>query len=191
MIAVATYLAGNVALTAAAIRSAMRRHIARIERQPAATDRDFVRDTAHRSIALHTVDANVRHYELPPAFFAHFLGPARKYSSAFYPAETESLAEAEQLALAETAALAEAGMSFDRIVSVEMFEPMANWRPLLPCIQGWLNPNGALFLHIFTHRCRPSYYDPASREWMARHFFAGGIMPSPGLIRVYRLLPVR
>jgi cyclopropane-fatty-acyl-phospholipid synthase len=75
--------------------------------------------------------------------------------------------------------------SFDRIVSVEMFEHMANWRPLLARLESWLAPGGRLFMHIFTHRRRPSYYEPMSGEWMARHFFAGGIMPSPGLIRQF------
>ncbi|HWC63017.1 MAG TPA: cyclopropane-fatty-acyl-phospholipid synthase family protein [Rhizomicrobium sp.] len=79
----------------------------------------------------------------------------------------------------------EAAGPFDRIVSVEMFEHMANWRPLLTRLRSWLAPDGRLFLHIFTHRSRPSYYEPSSGEWMARHFFAGGIMPSPGLIRQF------
>ncbi|MGH7438639.1 MAG: class I SAM-dependent methyltransferase, partial [Polyangiaceae bacterium] len=77
------------------------------------------------------------------------------------------------------------GTQFDRVVSVEMFEHMSNWRPLLTRIHGWLKPDGALFLHVFTHQRRPSYYDPTSGEWMAKYFFTGGIMPSPGLIRMY------
>ena len=45
---------------------------------------------------------------------------------------------------------------FDRIVSVEMFEHMANWRELLTRARGWLKPEGRLFIHVFTHRTRPT-----------------------------------
>jgi cyclopropane-fatty-acyl-phospholipid synthase len=51
-------------------------------------------------IALHTEAANIQHYELPPEFFEHCLGPRLKYSSAYYPTGLESLAQAEELMLA-------------------------------------------------------------------------------------------
>ena len=72
---------------------------------------------------------------------------------------------------------------FDRVVSVEMFEHMSNWQGLLGRIRHWLAPGGALFLHVFSHRSgayRFDHDDPA--DWIARHFFTGGIMPSHGLI---------
>jgi cyclopropane-fatty-acyl-phospholipid synthase len=50
-------------------------------------------------VALHTDAANIQHYELPPEFFAHCLGPRLKYSSAYYPTGLESLAEAEEAML--------------------------------------------------------------------------------------------
>lgn len=72
---------------------------------------------------------------------------------------------------------------FDRIVSVEMFEHMANWRGLLARVRGWLAPAGRLFLHVFTHRSQPYRFDKADKtDWIAQHFFTGGIMPSHGLI---------
>ena len=43
-------------------------------------------------------------------------------------------------------------MKFDRIISIEMFEHMRNWNKLLHNISNWLNPNGLLFVHIFTHK---------------------------------------
>ena len=73
---------------------------------------------------------------------------------------------------------------FDRVVSVEMFEHMANWRTLLGRIQSWLAPDGRLFVHVFAHRTRPyrfDHHDPA--DWIAQHFFTGGIMPSHGLMQ--------
>ena len=74
---------------------------------------------------------------------------------------------------------------FDRVVSVEMFEHMANWQPLLARIRTWLKPQGRLFLHIFTHPSRPVRYAQGDGNWMAQHFFTGGIMPTAGLIRQF------
>ena len=75
---------------------------------------------------------------------------------------------------------------FDRIVSVEMFEHMSNWRALLGRIRGWTAPGGKLFLHVFSHRSRPYRFDQADKEdWIAQHFFTGGVMPSHGLIRQF------
>ncbi|BCM19139.1 cyclopropane-fatty-acyl-phospholipid synthase [Mesorhizobium sp. J8] len=72
---------------------------------------------------------------------------------------------------------------FDRVVSVEMFEHMSNWRNLLARIRGWLEPEGRLFVHVFSHRHSPYRFDHRDEaDWIAQHFFTGGIMPSHGLI---------
>ena len=73
--------------------------------------------------------------------------------------------------------------SFDRIVSVEMFEHMRNYERLLQRIGSWLNPGGALFVHVFCHR-RYSYFFEVDgvADWMARQFFTGGMMPSVDLL---------
>jgi cyclopropane-fatty-acyl-phospholipid synthase len=75
---------------------------------------------------------------------------------------------------------------FHRIVSVEMFEHMMNWRQLMIRVKSWLAPNGRFFLHIFTHRAGSYLFDGADAEdWIARHFFTGRVMPSHHLIRQY------
>ena len=72
---------------------------------------------------------------------------------------------------------------FDRVVSVEMFEHMANWQALLARVKTWLKPDGRLFVHVFTHRTTPYRFDVEDEaDWIAQHFFAGGVMPSHGLM---------
>ena len=44
-------------------------------------------------------------------------------------------------------------------------------------------PDGRLFIHVFTHRSQPYRFDHGDKaDWIAQHFFTGGIMPSHGLI---------
>lgn len=73
--------------------------------------------------------------------------------------------------------------SFDRVVSVEMFEHVRNHRQLLRLIADWLNPGGKLFVHIFAH-CKQTYLFEANtaKDWMSQYFFTGGIMPSAELL---------
>ena len=72
---------------------------------------------------------------------------------------------------------------FDRVVSVEMFEHMHNWRELMQHITGWLDPGGKLFVHVFCHRhyAYPFETDGAS-NWLGRYYFTGGLMPSLDLL---------
>jgi cyclopropane-fatty-acyl-phospholipid synthase len=72
--------------------------------------------------------------------------------------------------------------TFDRVVSVEMFEHMRNYRVLFQRISRWLSPDGRFFMHIFCHKSSPyEFIDAGPSDWMSRHFFSGGIMPSENL----------
>lgn len=72
---------------------------------------------------------------------------------------------------------------FDRIVSVEMFEHMRNYHGLFDKLRGLLNPEGKLLVHVFARRGISYLFDSDSpSDFMARYFFAGGIMPNVNLI---------
>jgi len=204
---------------------------------------DSLRNSA---LALHTDLANAQHYELPPEFFQHCLGPRLKYSCCYFEQADTSLAQAEESMLtmyAERAELADGqdilelgcgwgsltlwiaaryphahitavsnsrlqrefilataarrdlhnitiltrdvnqlelpAATFDRVVSVEMFEHVRNYATLMQHIATWLRAEGKLFVHIFCHRELAYPFEREGRDdWMGRYFFSGGLMPS-------------
>jgi len=75
------------------------------------------------------------------------------------------------------------GDGFDRVLSIEMFEHMKNYRLLLNKISGWMREDGKLFVHVFAHRTLAYHFEVKDgSDWMSKYFFTGGTMPSEALL---------
>ncbi len=83
--------------------------------------------------------------------------------------------------------LAQEFESFDRVVSIEMFEHFKNYQLLLKKISDVLTPEGKLFIHIFTHKEFSYPFETEGEDnWMGKYFFTGGQMPSHYLLHQFQ-----
>ena len=75
---------------------------------------------------------------------------------------------------------------FDRIVSIEMFEHMRNYKNLLQRLSNLMTDDGLLFVHIFCHRQSAYFYEIKNQwDWVTKYFFTGGIMPSKDIFEFF------
>ena len=80
----------------------------------------------------------------------------------------------------------ELNTQFDRIISIEMFEHLRNYKLILSSLNNLLKPDGRLFIHIFCHKKLTYFYEMKNNfDWMTKYFFQGGIMPSKDIFEYF------
>ena len=104
----------------------------------------------------------------------------------FIKSEIQELGLTNLLALKQDINQLNLNKKFDRIVSIEMFEHMRNYKNLLQRLSNLMTDDGLLFVHIFCHRQSAYFYEIKNQwDWMTKYFFTGGIMPSKDIFEFF------
>ena len=71
---------------------------------------------------------------------------------------------------------------FDRVMSIEMMEHLRNYDLFFKKMSPSIKDDGKFFIHIFTHKNAPYYFETEGEDnWMGKYFFSGGQMPARDL----------
>lgn len=71
---------------------------------------------------------------------------------------------------------------FDRVMSIEMMEHIRNYEKFFSLISAQMKPDAKMFVHIFTHKSTPYFFETEGADnWMGKYFFSGGQMPARDL----------
>jgi cyclopropane-fatty-acyl-phospholipid synthase len=168
-------------------------------KEPETTLREAEEEALRQTVAHADIASEQSILELGCGWGSLSLWIARQFPGSHVTAVSDSHAQREYIeweaaarglnnlhvAAADTS-LFEPDRQFDRIVSVEMFDHIINWRQSMTRVRAWLAAEGRFFMHIYSHRTGAYRFNRAhGEEWIAQHFFSGGVMPSHHLIRQY------
>uniref|UniRef100_A0A6V7QQB4 (S)-coclaurine N-methyltransferase n=1 Tax=Ananas comosus var. bracteatus TaxID=296719 RepID=A0A6V7QQB4_ANACO len=129
-------------------------------------------------IAVETDKARTQHYELPASFFKLVLGKNLKYREHQLSNVEIIVADISKFQMEAT---------FDRILSIEMFEHMKNYKELLKKISMWMKEDSLLFVHYFCHKTFAYHFEDKNEDdWITRYFFTGGTMLSASLLLYFQ-----
>ncbi len=75
---------------------------------------------------------------------------------------------------------------FDRVMSIEMMEHLRNYDLFFKLVSQKMSPQGKFFIHIFTHKTTPYFFETEGEDnWMGKYFFSGGQMPARDLFDLF------
>ncbi|KAH7523849.1 hypothetical protein FEM48_Zijuj06G0055700 [Ziziphus jujuba var. spinosa] len=83
--------------------------------------------------------------------------------------------------------------SYDRLISVETFEHIKNYKDLLKKISGWMKPDSLLFVHHICHKAFAYHFEDVNEggwltkyDWLCRDVLVGSTMLSANLLLYFQ-----